>query len=91
MFPRYWWGSAIVRAVGGRHSDRAEIMIPIEATPLQAEATVLMLLVARGHALVWGFMTHDGGETLDWAAPVATVERWRSTRSTRLRSPMCAG
>ena len=34
----------------------------IGITPLQAEATLLVLLVALAHALVWEFLTHDRSE-----------------------------
>ena len=37
-----------------------EIARSVGVTPLQAEATLLVLLVALAHALVWEFMTHDG-------------------------------
>ena len=37
-----------------------EIARSIGVTPLQAEATMLVLLVALAHALVWEFMTHEG-------------------------------
>ncbi|MEO7270028.1 MAG: hypothetical protein ABIW49_12560 [Knoellia sp.] len=35
-----------------------ELAKPLGVTPLQAEATLLILLVALAHWLVWEFMTH---------------------------------
>ena len=36
-----------------------EIARSVGMSPLQAEATLLVLLVVLAHALVWEFMTHD--------------------------------
>jgi hypothetical protein len=33
---------------------------PLGLRPIQAEALLLVLLVALGHALVWRFLTHEG-------------------------------
>jgi hypothetical protein len=58
-FARYWWGAAVVYAVVAVVGVRPEIAKSLGVTPLQAEATLLVLLVALAHALAWEFMTHD--------------------------------
>ena len=42
-------------------------------SPLQAEATLLVLLVVLAHALVWEFMTDDAFADLPRGGAVATV------------------
>jgi hypothetical protein len=42
-----------------------ELVEPLGVTPLQAEATLLILLVALAHSLVWEFMTHAEPEVVD--------------------------
>jgi len=59
-FARYWWAAAVVYAVVAVLGVAPEIARSIGITPLQAEATMLVLLVALAHALVWEFMTHEG-------------------------------
>ena len=59
-FARYWWAAALVYALVAVLGVAPEIARSIGITPLQAEATMLVLLVAIAHALVWEFMTHDG-------------------------------
>jgi len=58
-FARYWWGAALVYALVAVLGVAPEIARSIGITPLQAEATLLILLVALAHALVWEFMTND--------------------------------
>jgi len=58
-FARYWGGAAVVYAVVAVLGVAPEVAGSIGVTPLQAEATLLVLLVALAHALVWEFMTHD--------------------------------
>ena len=59
-FARYWWAAAVVYAVVAVLGVAPGIAGSIGVTPLQAEATLLVLLVALAHALVWEFMTHEG-------------------------------
>ena len=59
-FARYWWGAALVYALVAVLGVAPGIATSMGITPLQAEATLLVLLVALAHALVWEFMTHDG-------------------------------
>ena len=61
-FARYWWAAAVVYAIVAVLGVWPEIAGSIGITPLQAEATLLVLLVALAHALVWEFMTHDEPE-----------------------------
>ena len=58
-FARYWWGAALVYALVAVLGVAPEIARAIGITPLQAEATLLIMLVALAHALVWEFMTND--------------------------------
>ena len=58
-FARYWWGAAVIYAVVAVVGVRPDIARSLGVTPLQAEATLLVLLVALAHALAWEFMTHD--------------------------------
>lgn len=59
-FARYWWTAAVVYALVAVLGVAPEIARSVGVTPLQAEATLLVLLVALAHALVWEFMTNDG-------------------------------
>jgi len=59
-FARYWWAAGVVYALVAVLGVAPEIARSIGITPLQAEATMLVLLVAIAHALVWEFMTHEG-------------------------------
>ncbi|MFL6153051.1 MAG: hypothetical protein ACJ72B_11780 [Ornithinibacter sp.] len=59
-FARYWWAAAVVYAAVAVLGVAPEIASSVGITPLQAEATLLVLLVALAHALVWEFMTHEG-------------------------------
>ena len=59
-FARYWWAAAVVYAVVAVLGVAPGIAESLGVTPLQAEATLLVLLVALAHALVWEFMTHEG-------------------------------
>ena len=59
-FARYWWAAG-GRVRGRGRARRGTRDRPLDrVTPLQAEATLLVLLVALAHALVWEFMTHEG-------------------------------
>ena len=57
-----------------------EIARSIGITPLQAEATMLVLLVALAHALVWEFMTHEGHADAHLSHPRGRVGRWQVRR-----------
>ena len=58
VFARHWWGSAVVYAAVAVLGAAPGLARGIGVTPLQAEATLLVLLVALAHALVWEFLTH---------------------------------
>ena len=58
---RYWWVSVVVYAVIAVVGVAPEIAGSLGVAPLQAEATLLILLVALAHALVWEFMTREAG------------------------------
>ena len=58
VFARYWWGSAAVYVAVAVVGVAPGLARGAGVTPLQAEATLLVLLVAIAHALVWEFMTH---------------------------------
>jgi hypothetical protein len=58
---RFWWVSVVVYAVIAVIGVAPEIARSVGVTPLQAEATLLILLVALAHALVWEFMTREAG------------------------------
>ncbi len=57
---RYWWVSAVVYAAIAVLGVAPEVAVGLGTTGLQAEATLLVLLVASAHALVWEFMTNAG-------------------------------
>ena len=57
---RFWWGSAVVYAVIAVVGVAPGLVRPLGLTPLQAEATLLILLIALAHGLVWEFMTRRG-------------------------------
>ena len=59
---RFWWGSVVVYGVIAVVGAVPEIARGLGVTPLQAEATILILLVALAHGLVWEFMTRPGHE-----------------------------
>ena len=59
-FARTWWMAVVLYAVVAVVGVAPGIARSIGVTPLQAEATLLVLLVAVAHGLVWQFMTHDG-------------------------------
>ena len=59
-FARNWWMAVVLYAVVAVVGVAPGIARSIGVTPLQAEATLLVLLVALAHGLVWQFMTHDG-------------------------------
>lgn len=60
VFARLWWASAAIYAVIAVVGAAPEVARTIGLTPLQAEATLLILLVALAHAVAWEFMTrHD--------------------------------
>ena len=65
VFARLWWASAVVYALIAVVGVAPEIARSVGLTPLQAEATMLILLVALAHAVAWEFMTrrHDPDET----------------------------
>lgn len=58
LVARHWWVSAVVYAAVAVLGVAPGIARGVGATPLQAEATLLVLLVAVAHALVWEFLTH---------------------------------
>jgi hypothetical protein len=58
LLARHWWGSAVGYALVAVLGLAPGIARGIGVTPLQAEATILVLLVALAHALVWEFLTH---------------------------------
>jgi hypothetical protein len=60
--PGFWWGSVVVYGVIAVVGAVPEIARGLGVTPLQAEATLLILLVALAHGLVWEFMTRPGHE-----------------------------
>ena len=53
-------GIYVLVAVLGAFPRSAEL---VSLRPIQAEALLLVLLVALGHALVWHFLTHDVGSS----------------------------
>ena len=62
MFARHRWISVVIYATIAVLGVAPEIAGPLGLTPLQAEATLLILLVALAHWLVWEFMTHAPAE-----------------------------
>lgn len=56
-FSRFWWASAATYALIAVIGVAPELAGSIGLTPLQAEATLLILLVALAHAVAWEFMT----------------------------------
>jgi len=60
VFARLWWASALLYAVIAVIGVAPEIARSVGLTPLQAEATMLILLVAIAHAVAWEFMTRRG-------------------------------
>jgi hypothetical protein len=62
VFARLWWASAVVYAVIAVVGVAPEVAKTIGLTPLQAEATMLILLVAIAHAVAWEFMTRQRTE-----------------------------
>lgn len=58
-FARFWWAAVVVYALVAVLGVAPGIAKSLDVTPLQAEATLLVLLVALAHALVWEFMTHE--------------------------------
>ncbi|HNV40407.1 MAG TPA: hypothetical protein PLI84_03915 [Ornithinibacter sp.] len=57
IFARLWWASAVLYAVIAVVGVAPELAGTVGLTPLQAEATMLILLVAIAHAVAWEFMT----------------------------------
>ena len=57
IFARLWWASAVLYAVIAVVGVAPELARTVGLTPLQAEATMLILLVAIAHAVAWEFMT----------------------------------
>lgn len=62
LLARHWWASAVVYTAVAVLGVAPGIARGIGITPLQAEATLLVLLVALAHALVWEFLTHHRPE-----------------------------
>jgi hypothetical protein len=62
VFARHRWIAALLYALIAVLGVAPEIVDPLGVTPLQAEATLLILLVALAHWLVWEFMTHSESE-----------------------------
>ena len=62
-FARHRWIAAVIYAAIAVLGVAPELAEPLGVTPLQAEATLLILLVAMAHALVWEFMTHEDPAT----------------------------
>ncbi|MFQ6171880.1 hypothetical protein ACK8HX_09760 [Oryzobacter sp. R7] len=61
-FARYWWVTAAVYAAVAVIGVAPGLARGVGLSPLQAEATLLVLLVAVAHALVWEFMTRHRAE-----------------------------
>lgn len=59
LIARHWGGAAVVYAVVAVVGAAPAIVRPLGVAPLQAAATLLVLLVALAHALVWEFMAHE--------------------------------
>jgi hypothetical protein len=59
VFARLWWASAVIYALIAVVGVAPEAARTIGLTPLQAEATMLILLVAVAHAVAWEFMTRQ--------------------------------
>ena len=59
-FAGLWWLAAVLYAVVAVVGVAPGIARALGVTPLQAEAILLVLLVALAHGLVWRFMTHGG-------------------------------
>lgn len=57
-FARHRWVAAAIYALVAVLGVAPELVRPLGITALQAEATLLILLVALAHSLVWEFMTH---------------------------------
>lgn len=57
-FARHRWIAAVIYGVIAVLGVAPELVRPLGVTPLRAEATLLILLVALAHWLVWEFMTH---------------------------------
>jgi hypothetical protein len=55
---RHWWASLVGYGAVAVLGVAPGIARGVGVTPLQAEATILVLLVALAHALVWEFLTH---------------------------------
>jgi hypothetical protein len=58
LFARHRWIAAGIYLLIAVLGVAPEVVEPLGVTPLQAEATLLILLVALAHGLVWEFMTH---------------------------------
>ncbi|WP_404384508.1 hypothetical protein LL946_02645 [Knoellia locipacati] len=58
LFAQHRWIAALIYALIAILGVAPEIVDPLGVTPLQAEATLLILLIALAHWLVWEFMTH---------------------------------
>lgn len=63
MFARHRWISVVIYAAIAVLGVAPELVGPLGLTPLQAEAMLLILLVALAHWLVWEFMTHAPAES----------------------------
>lgn len=61
-FAHHRWIAAVIYAAIAVLGVAPELVRPLGVTPLQAEATLLILLVTLGHWLVWEFMTHSEPE-----------------------------
>ncbi len=65
VFARAWWASAVVYAVIAVIGLRPELVRGLGLTPLQGEATLLVVLVALAHAVAWEFMTRRPADGTD--------------------------
>jgi hypothetical protein len=59
---RHQWVVAVVYAVVAVVGAVPEIVTPLQVTPIQAEAVLLILLVLMAHGLVWEFMVSAADE-----------------------------
>lgn len=65
VFARLWWASAAIYAVIAVVGVAPEVAGTVGLTALQAEATMLILLVAIAHAVAWEFMTRRAPSETD--------------------------
>ena len=59
---RHQWVVAVVYALVALIGAIPEMVSPLDITPIQAEAILLILLVVMAHGLVWEFMVGTAEE-----------------------------